>query len=968
MQNHFVPFTQHAAGAARPQTPAALDAAPRSPFVPVKKHRSITPPATPSSYHRPSKSMTMGFGGSSTGTSAGMHSPLSPSSQINAVPSFVVQASSPTTMASPPRKVLTHQRSMSALASSALVSGAAHHLSAVASGSSSSHPQFANRAPSPEPMRIRARVTAAATPRRKAVLPGTEHVEAPTPRAPTSHGFNRSMTTTPSAPTPVSPNPSVYTTPRPLAARTLMKDSDWIGRNHVVASPIEDLSRGMSGMGLGSARTEPLPRERLSKIQDSVLVCVSLIVRLALLVHRVRPPAAKLALSSEIMDEKAWNVDAARAQLSLKTGGPEYNFDSIVTGSENEGVYAEAGKDLVLAAMEGFDAVIFAYGQTASGKTFTLSGNAANPGIIPQAVSDIFAYIRDHPDQEFLLRASYLEIYNETLKDLLAPETGPLKVRQDEKKRFFVHPLREEVVTGEAQVAALLRRGEKNRHTGQTDFNERSSRSHSVFQMTIESRDQDPYAPSASPLRSKTPNGPRLAPGSNGCVRMSRLSLIDLAGSEQATSQLERRNEGAFINKSLLTLEKVIASLTDGSKIKPHVPYRDSKLTQILQPSLSGDARVAVIATMNPSPMAIEESKSTLRFAQRVKKVTLKAVVNEVMDDKALIHKYRSHIAHLEAQLQAAMSQPSVPNTPSHDNASHSEEEVGGGKVGRVVWSLSHNRYLCDPSTRTQYHKSSARVKGLEVQIEELRSLFVNSGNVEERRRSTEDRASKTDPLTQLLPPRPVSPMKVLHSIDGGESSDSEELCLGERLLEAQDEIASLKDLNSSLKSRISELEQSHLDHVRTSANDSAKDARIAELVKENQELLVVVKNGDDGEGDLKRLEWKMKREMDKRATYAKALEEALKKEQKRVNQFERFILQHLATQADVISGRRRSSIGLVNHAAGRPSVAGMLPIMNESSPLVVAPQEFLDLDELEFSEEGREQIKKSVSMLFVQS
>ncbi|SGY81960.1 BQ5605_C009g05537 [Microbotryum silenes-dioicae] len=921
MQNHFVPFTQHAAGAARPQTPAALDAAPRSPFVPVKKHRSITPPATPSSYHRPSKSMTMGLGSSTTSTSAGMHSPLSPSSQINAVPSFVVQASSPTTMASPPRKVLTHQRSMSALASSALVSSAAHHHSAVASGSSSSHPQFANRAPSPEPMRVRARVTAAATPRRKAVLPGTEHVEAPTPRAPTSHGFNRAMTT-PLAPTPVSPNPSVYATPRPLTARTLMKDSDWIGRNHVVAAPIEDVSRGMSGMGLGSARTEPLPRERLSKIQDSVLVCV-----------RVRPPAAKLALSSEVMDEKAWNVDEARAQLSLKIGGPEYNFDSIVTGSENEGVYAEAGKDLVLAAMEGFDAVIFAYGQTASGKTFTLSGNAANPGIIPQAVSEIFAYIRDHPDQEFLLRVSYLEIYNETLKDLLAPETGPLKVRQDEKKRFFVHPLREEVVTGEAQVAALLRRGEKNRHTGQTDFNERSSRSHSVFQMTIESRDQDPYAPSASPLRSKTPNGPRLAPGSNGCVRMSRLSLIDLAGSEQATSQLERRNEGAFINKSLLTLEKVIASLTDGSKIKPHVPYRDSKLTQILQPSLSGDARVAVIATMNPSPMAIEESKSTLRFAQRVKKVTLKAVVNEVMDDKALIHKYRSHIAHLEAQLQAAMSQPSVPSTPSHDNASHSEEEGGGRK----------------------YHKSSARVKGLEVQIEELRSLFVNSGNVEERRRS-------------LLPPRPVSPMKVHHSIDGGESSDSEELCLGERLLEAQDEIASLKDLNSSLKARISELEQTHLDHVRTTANDSAKDARIAELVKENQELLVVVKNGDDGEGDLKRLEWKMKREMDKRATYAKALEEALKKEQKRVNQFERFILQHLATQADVISGRRRSSIGLVNHAAGRPSVAGMLPIMNESSPLVVAPQEFLDLDELEFSEEGREQIKNSVSMLFVQS
>jgi hypothetical protein len=162
---------------------------------------------------------------------------------------------------------------------------------------------------------------------------------------------------------------------------------------------------------------------------------------------------------------------------------------------------------------------------------------------------------------------------------------------------------------------------------------------------------------------------------------MSRLSLIDLAGSEQATSQIERRSEGAFINKSLLTLEKVIASLTSEAKQKyvpfsfptsflpaippsppcfsllsppsssdlstsyrPHVPYRDSKLTQILQPSLSGDARVAVIATMNPSPVAIAETISTLKFAQRVKRVVLKAVQHEVVDDKALLNKYRSHV------------------------------------------------------------------------------------------------------------------------------------------------------------------------------------------------------------------------------------------------------------------------------------------------------------------------------------
>lgn len=154
--------------------------------------------------------------------------------------------------------------------------------------------------------------------------------------------------------------------------------------------------------------------------------------------------------------------------------------------------------------MQGFDAVVFAYGQTASGKTYTLTGTHSNPGVIPQAVSDIFTYIRavrlhnicntyisttnmsvhQNPSQEFLLRASYLEIYNENLKDLLAPETqGLVKMRQDQQKRFFVSPLREEVVTSEAQVAALLLRGEANRHTGTTDFNSRSSRSHTILQI-----------------------------------------------------------------------------------------------------------------------------------------------------------------------------------------------------------------------------------------------------------------------------------------------------------------------------------------------------------------------------------------------------------------------------------------------------------------------------------------------------
>ncbi|ORY76276.1 P-loop containing nucleoside triphosphate hydrolase protein [Leucosporidium creatinivorum] len=798
---------------------------------------------------------------SSTASVASTSSPLLPTTAHN-VPSVAYQTTSPPPefrTPAVPRKVLSSQPQQQ------------------------QQPQQAPSSPLTSAPRLRAKLTPAATPRRKNFLPGTEFADVPTRR--TDGGGHSPVKRAPPPPLAVTPSTPMA---RPMAPPASYGSFPSYTED---AFDMSAMSAGLAGLGVGSRIA------RSTKGKDNVLVCV-----------RIRPPAAKLAAATTLVEERAWNVDEQSGRLTLKTGHPEFTFDSVVTGSDNEAVYEEAGKDLVLAAMEGFDACIFAYGQTASGKTFTLTGNPANPGIIPQAVTEIFTYIREHPEQEFLLRASYLEIYNETLKDLLAPETGPLRVRQDEKKRFFVHPLREEVVTGEAQVAALLRRGEANRSVGQTDFNETSSRSHSLFQMTIESRDDAPGSPppSATPLRPKTPNGPRLSPGANGAVRMSRLTLIDLAGSEQATSQSERRSEGAFINKSLLTLEKVIASLTEDSKRKPHVPYRDSKLTQILQPSLAGDARVAVIATMNPSPAAVEETKSTLKFATRIKKVVLKAVVNEVVDDKTLIFKYRHEIARLQAQLEA---QASVPSTPSMSE--HSEEKKNS--------------------------KSSARIEGIESQISELRSLFITSNNVEDRRQS-------------MLPPRPVSPTKMLGD------SDSDEPTLAEKYLESQDEVAYLTSENQDLKRRIEELEGNHLQQTQDRATESDKDAEIARLMQANQEMLVVIKNADS-ESEMKRQEMRFRREVEKRLEIERRLREEVEFERGRITKMERFIFTSLQNSVDILAGRR-SSIGVA-----RPSLGGgLLPIMGESSP-DLDHGEFGDLEF--FSEEAREKIKKSGSMLF---
>ncbi|KAG6836893.1 hypothetical protein H0H93_001724 [Arthromyces matolae] len=351
----------------------------------------------------------------------------------------------------------------------------------------------------------------------------------------------------------------------------------------------------------------------------------------------------------------AWTPTTATSSIKLdpnyakssSTPVQSFNFDSILTGTPNKPIYSTVARSHVHAAMEGYNAVIFAYGQTASGKTFTLSGNEAEPGIIPRAMKDVFSFIRRTPTREYLLRCSYLEIYNEAIHDLLAPPSSaaknPVQIQGGAGNDILLTPLREEVVTSLKGVKEVLQRGEGNRRTACTDWNERSSRSHSVFRMVIESRErggslpddddddekpatnngrQTPGAGRNTPGprsqtpglgRSQTPGLPRLQSRGGRSVQTSVLSLIDLAGSEKATSDKERTKEGKYINTSLLTLGTVIGTLADNaSKGKTdHIPYRNSKLTRMLQPSLSGNAREQ-----------IDESKAMKDLNSRIQQLT----------------------------------------------------------------------------------------------------------------------------------------------------------------------------------------------------------------------------------------------------------------------------------------------------------------------------------------------------------
>lgn len=354
-----------------------------------------------------------------------------------------------------------------------------------------------------------------------------------------------------------------------------------------------------------------------------------------------------------------------------------YTYDQVFGPDATQAeVYEGIVEPIVDEVLQGYNCTVFAYGQTGTGKTHTMEGArdedmvefeerrlAENAGIIPRAVKQVFDHLRSITD-EHSVRVSHLELYNEQLTDLLGPEdviNDTLRMYEDPQKGTFVQGLEDVVVRSEEEIFAVLDKSAVKRRTAETLMNKYSSRSHSVFSITIH-------------IKESTPEGADL-------LKVGKLNLVDLAGSEnvgRSGAVKGRAREAGNINQSLLTLGRVITALVDRH---PHVPYRDSKLTRLLQESLGGRNKTCVIATITPGSSSVEETASTLDYAYRAKSIKNRPTVNQMIAKHVLLKEYTEEIQKLKKELDANRSKNGVYLPPDEfqrlqEIASNQKDEI----------------------------------------------------------------------------------------------------------------------------------------------------------------------------------------------------------------------------------------------------------------------------------------------------
>eukprot|EP00079_Xenopus_tropicalis_P027672 XP_012822015.1 PREDICTED: kinesin-like protein KIF11 isoform X1 [Xenopus tropicalis] len=400
--------------------------------------------------------------------------------------------------------------------------------------------------------------------------------------------------------------------------------------------------------------------------------------------------------------------DAPRKEVCVRTGGindklgkKTYTFDMVFGPAAKQiDVYRSVVCPILDEVIMGYNCTVFAYGQTGTGKTFTMEGERSadeeftweqDPlaGIIPRTLHQIFEKLSEN-GTEFSVKVSLLEIYNEELFDLLSPspDVGERLQMFDDprnKRGVIIKGLEEVSVHNKDEVYHILERGAARRKTASTLMNAYSSRSHSVFSVTIH-------------MKETTVDGEEL-------VKIGKLNLVDLAGSEnigRSGAVDKRAREAGNINQSLLTLGRVITALVERA---PHIPYRESKLTRILQDSLGGRTKTSIIATVSPASINLEETVSTLEYANRAKNIMNKPEVNQKLTKRALIKEYTEEIERLKRDLATA-------------------REKNGVYLSNENYEQLQGKVLSQEEIITEY---TEKITAMEEEIKRINELFAEN-------------------------------------------------------------------------------------------------------------------------------------------------------------------------------------------------------------------------------------------------
>ncbi|XP_042044372.1 kinesin-like protein KIN-7G, partial [Salvia splendens] len=368
---------------------------------------------------------------------------------------------------------------------------------------------------------------------------------------------------------------------------------------------------------------------------ERILVCV-----------RLRPLNDKEISNNDVSDWECVSSDTlvyknvGHIASATSTYPTSYTFDRVFgSDSSTKTVYEQGAKDAAMSVVHGVNSTILAYGERSSGKTFTMTG------ITECAVADIYDYIEKHPEREFVVKFTAMEIYNECVRDLLSTDNATLKLVDDPERGTVVENLTEEILRDRDHLTELMFICQALRHNGDVSPNKLSLRSHQIIRLTIES----------------SPRSNLEWDGSSSLA--ATVNFVDLFGTQRASQSSPtgtRFKKGRHIDQSLQTLGAVITSLSKGGE--ETIPYKNSKLTRILQTSLGGNARTAIICTMSPARTHIEQSRNTLHFAICAKEVPTNARVNVVVSDKALVKHLQKELARLEDEIRGNPSSVSPQN------------------------------------------------------------------------------------------------------------------------------------------------------------------------------------------------------------------------------------------------------------------------------------------------------------------